>query len=212
MALGQPKRGLSVAPPHNGSPRGASVPNVPQPCTKDVHKLNEAITTMMSTLSRLQSSLESQDPQASAPAQETVSPADNRVEEERLAELDCERAQLEARVSELEATAVESGDLEHVVTQLRSRVSQLEARESRVTELRHECRGLRARLAQLITTTMDHKALETEHSELTREFKEYARDDHAPHHAELQESRVEELQSSAKDNSAIVSPPESIGG
>lgn len=124
------------------------------------------------------------------------------------AELEAERARLQARESELEATAVESADLEHVVAQLRSRVSQLEARESRVVELRQECRSLRARLAELIGTTMDYKVLETEHTELSREFEEFAQNEHAPHCAELQQQRADEkLQSSAKDSSATVSPP-----
>lgn len=120
------------------------------------------LSSIAGHLQELSVSTGSQDAATELPAMVAVNHEDS--------PLEIEHRQLLATEAELEATAVESDDLEHVVGQLRVRVGQLEARESKVKELRQECRSLRTRLAELIASTMDQKTLETERAELAREL------------------------------------------
>jgi len=148
------------------------------PDARDIKKLADATAAMMDALSSLAPQL--QEPAAAETLQDasaiewrqmsTLSSVELHAEQERLSQLEVDRGRLQAREDELQAAAVESADLEHVVMQLRLRVSQLETRESKVMDLRQECRDLRTRLAELIGSTMDHKSLENERADLKAEL------------------------------------------
>jgi hypothetical protein len=142
-----------------------------------VQKLSEAIAALQSPLASLAGCLQPvQDSPRQpvdcdesliqyTPSKEPIG-AWNGAEQELLAKLEQERLFLLKREAELQEPSVETADLEQVVQSLRRRVAELEARETRVGQLREECSSLRAHIAGLVASTLDHKALEAERSQL----------------------------------------------